>query len=182
MRARIIVRMVLAILLTWEEGIVPVLARDSVQIDDRHPSLNERMHQAGVRRALVRTQFEWHGKPVDVRVDRIAYFSKNDDNCAQISEPDHPSSIRTSRLENRLAEAAIRRTAKAYWLLIDRRHPIRRGVGIIRFVDDPAIRIRIADFLAPVPKVSSSLGDAVDMDDVAEAARILRAGHKPSRT
>ena len=33
------------------------------------------MRRAGIKRAFVRTEFVWRGKPTDVRVSRIVYFS-----------------------------------------------------------------------------------------------------------
>jgi hypothetical protein len=132
------------------------------------------MRREGVKRALVRTEFVWHRKPTEVKVSRIVYFSKYDHDCSQIQASDRLLSIRTSGLERKLKDAAIRRTIGGHFLLIHRRH-ISHGVGVIEFVDDPILP-RQTDILVPAPERLNALKEATDMDDVGDVKNILQAG------
>lgn len=137
----------------------------------RYPWMDA-MRSEGVRRALVRTEFVWRGKPTAVRVSRIVYSSEYEPACAQISDPQRLSRVRTSGLEGRLGDAAIARTLSAHWLLIHGRHGTKHGIGIIELLADEWLPRR-PDILAPAPKAPDRFREAVDMEDVAAVTALF---------
>lgn len=154
--------------------------REAMERGDRGDGVHylwmDGMRREGVKRALVRTEFVWRGKPTEVRLSRIVYFSKYDTSCAQISDPQPLSQIRTSGLEEELGKVAVQRTLKAHWLLIHMRHRTKHGVGTIELLDDEWLP-RLPDTLAPTPKTPPSrFQEAIDMGDMAEVTSLLQVG------
>jgi hypothetical protein len=67
----------------------------------RHPWMDE-MRQLGINRVVVRTEFVWHKRPIDVRATHFVYFSTYDGDCGQVADPQRLSKIRSSGLEAEL--------------------------------------------------------------------------------
>lgn len=144
----------------------------------RYPWMDS-MRREGIRRALVQTAFVWRGNPMEVTVSRIVYFSKYDQDCAQISDPQQLSRIRTSGLEAELGKAAEECTLKGHWLGIHV-HRTSHGVGTIELLDDECLP-HLPYILTPMPETSPSrFHEAVAMNDVAEVASLLRGAVSPA--
>ena len=137
----------------------------------RYPWMDA-MRREGVRRALVRTEFVWHGKPTAVTVSQIVYSSEYDPACAQISDPQRLSQIHESGLEAQLANAAIARTLNAHWLLIHGRRGAKHGNGFIELLADEWLP-RLPDTLFPAPKTPNRFREAVGMENVTAVTAML---------
>jgi hypothetical protein len=141
--------------------------------DGIHYSWMDTMQRLGVRRVDVRTTFVGRGKPKNVKVTKVVYFSKYDHNCSQINDVERLALIRASGLPEQLGQAAIEHTVKAHWLLMDGRRS-RHGVGIVHLLDDEWVPH--LDSLGPAPRTLNEFDVAVDMDDVAGAMALLGDG------
>ena len=149
--------------------------------DGVHYPWMDKMRKEGIRRALVQSTFVWRGKPTDVRFSRIVYFSKYDRNCSQVSEPQRLSRIRASGLAEELGEEAAKRTINGHWFIVDSRHPTEHGVSFVELLDDEWLPTPPA-ILAPSPKTPPSrFHEALEMNDVAEAASLLLQGNVTPR-
>jgi len=155
----------------------PSLQEDDTSLkgDRNHYSWMDSMQQQQVRRAVVRTVFVWRGKPEDVTVSKIVYFSKYEHDCAQIDDPKRLSQFQASGLEKQLSDAAIAHTKRANWISMDKIHKPKRGVAIIELLDSESLPLR-PDILVPALPASSPFRIAVDMDDVYGTTAILKEG------
>jgi hypothetical protein len=148
--------------------------------DGIHHPWMDKMRDQGVKRALVRTRFEWHGRPTAVTVIDVLYFSKYDNDCAQITDPKRLEEIRGSGLERELKQAAIGRTEKAPWYFtVDRpvRHAKRGMCGVV-LLDDGRLPVPPA-MLAPVAKDPDQLVGAVLRGDEAGVERLIKRRTSP---
>jgi hypothetical protein len=141
--------------------------------DGIHYSWMDTMQRLGVRRVDVRTTFVGRGKPKNVRISKVVYFSKYDHDCGQISDVERLALISASGLPEELGKAAIERTVKAHWLLMDGRRS-RHGVGFVQLLDDEWVPH--LDSLGPAPRTLNEFDVAVGMDDVAGAMAVLGGG------
>jgi len=96
----------------------------------------DEMGRYGVRRARLEVRFVWQGRPTEIKLTRATYYSKYDFDCAEITNEDSLSRIRTSGLERELGNVAIERAAHASWFSFDR--GVRGSVawGTIDLLDD----------------------------------------------
>ena len=150
--------------------------RRKLQRGDRGPGIHypwmDHMRQLGVKRALVHTEFVWRGHPIGTKVLRIVYFSKYDQDCAQISDPERLAEIRLNGLQPELGQAALDRTAAAHWGLIHKRYRTNLGVGIIELLDDEWLPV-LPPALAPEARIPNAFREAIVMDDVAAVVTLL---------
>lgn len=144
-----------------------------------HYAWMDQMRQEGLKRALVRTEFVWRGKPTGVKVSRIVYFSDYDSDCAQISDPGRLSRFSSSGLKAALDKLAVERTVAASWPLIHKRDRTKRGIATIEFFDNEWLP-PLPDSLVPAPKMPLAFGEAVGLQDVEAARSLLQSGVNPS--
>jgi len=127
--------------------------------DGVHCPWMDAMRQEGVRRAVVRTEFLWRGKPTKIWVSEVVYFSEYHGDCAQITDPDRLRQIRSSGLEDELGKVAVHLTPEAHLFFMDKRPRFRRGLCDIELFDDCRLPSAPAA-LGPAPKKPQSLRDA----------------------
>jgi hypothetical protein len=138
----------------------------------------DKMREAGVKRALLDTNFSWHGRPTNATVARIAYFSEYDTDCSQITDPERLAHIRGGHLEEEIKEAAVQLTSQAPWVGVDKQPKANRGVSYIELLDEewlPGTPIA----LVPSPKKGQPFLDAVGLDDVEGVKSLLQRGVDP---
>jgi hypothetical protein len=91
--------------------------------DGVHYPWMDRMKQLGAKRTRISLDFTWstwRGRPVDIRVRRIALYNSYDEDCGQISNPERLTLIKKAGLEGELERFAIEETAKSRWQYIDK--------------------------------------------------------------
>jgi hypothetical protein len=89
--------------------------------DGVHYPWMDRMKQLGAKRTRILLDFTWstwRGRPVDIRVRRIALYNSYDEDCGQISNPQQLTLIKKAGLEAELERFAIEETPKSRWLYI----------------------------------------------------------------
>jgi hypothetical protein len=119
--------------------------------DGLHHSWMDKMREVGVKRAVFGLRFTWDGTPRNVTISRIAYYSKYDFDCSQISDVAQLARIRESGLEQELEGVAKELAANAS-LFPSEKHPQGvRGGGTVDLLDD--------EWLPHAPPVLGLLGD-----------------------
>jgi len=93
------------------------------------------MHKLGVKRAIVSLEFDWNGKPENIRVIKILYFDKYDEDCAQITNRGKIAEIELSGLPAELTRAAESPASISDWKSLEGMENAKRG-GINIMISD----------------------------------------------
>jgi len=101
----------------------------------RYPWMDQ-MRNEGVKRALITISFEWDGKPHKMKLARAVFYSKYDEDCAQIEDESQLRRIRETGLEKQLESVAMDRTSNARWSSWDNPTPHIHGLSWTEFTDD----------------------------------------------
>jgi hypothetical protein len=138
-----------------------------------HPWMDE-MRQMAIKRVVVKTEFRWQKRPLNVKVTYFVYSSTYDGDCGQIADPQLLSKIRSSGLEAELSNQAVQDTLRGHWRFIDQApHHLKRGVTVITLLDDAWLPTWPISFSTPTKRVDP-FREAVDMGDVAAVKQFLR--------
>ena len=96
------------------------------------------MRHASVKRAVVwvAIDFDRHGKPKRMRIQRTDYFTAYDD-ASKVLDTKSQTVVRTNGLEQKLVSIALEQAAHGFWIDVPRPkpHPFVGGVGV-EFFDD----------------------------------------------
>lgn len=144
--------------------------------DGVHLPWMDEMRHMGIRRVLVRTEFVWHKKPVDVTVTRFVYFSTYDGDCGQIADPQRLSQFRSTGLQAELSEEAVRRTLGASWFQTGPPRRNKRGFCVVDLLDDEWLPPSPPDSLILMPESINPLAEAASMYDVPAVTALLQRG------
>src|SRR5579872_1476575 len=149
--------------------------------DGVHRPWMDEMRQMGIKRVLVRTEFVWHKRPVDVKATRFVYFSTYEADCGQIADPLRLSEIRSIGLEAELSNQAVQDTLQGHWLFRDHepRH-LKRGFTVVTLMDDEWVPASPISF-SPPPETMDPLEEAAGMYDVAAITALIRSGVTPQK-
>lgn len=117
--------------------------------DGLHYPWMDRMKSAHVKRVRVFLDFEWRRHPINVRVDRIAFYSSYDADCSQITDPAQVELIQKSGLAEELGKIASSRVTASHWTFIDKKPRSNQGLATVELMDDEWLPL-FAPELTPV--------------------------------
>jgi hypothetical protein len=152
------------------------LERGAIGDGVRYPWM-DKMRQQGVKHLLVRTEFVWRGRPTDVRVARIVYFSKYDWDCAQINDPQRLEQIRASGLEDEIGRVAVQRTLETPWARDTDGHVLKakHGECTNELFDDEWLTQRFPTSLWRNDKARHPVLTAASMHDEEDVKALVQA-------
>jgi len=125
------------------ESLLRRLLQEGVRGNGIHYSWMDEMRGKGINRVVVWVgiTFDRRGRPKQMRLTRMQYFSQYDGGEA-ISDSDRLNAIHASGLEIQLGNLALRRATHASWLDVPRPRPKPFVGGIaIEFFDDEWVPI-----------------------------------------
>ena len=96
------------------------------------------MQRENIKRAVVwvSMHFDRHGKPKQMRIERIEYFTQYE-NGERVLETERLGSIRARGLEQNLTAVAVQKSAHGFWVDVPRPRPRPFiGAAAVEFFDD----------------------------------------------